>query len=214
MVSWERMTSASSSSSLALSSSWASVVCVCCLSSCCSVWLALSVTMRVVTHVGCLSTATYKVVLGIAVPIQAMSLGRRSLLVAAHSLVWQQLTRLPISWLIAFASVALCLVSTGGLHFEMSGLQRSSWCGATNLDFFQYILLCLRNHDVICFAVNRSSDSGLAHTLQSAHGSSSSSGSSCGALVMGGVVASVLATSLGSCGLVPLVFSPGSLSGS
>ena len=73
-----------------------------------------------------------------------------------------------------------------------------------NHSCFHYILLCLMIHDVTPFAVNRSFALWVACTTQSTHGSSSSSGSSCGTLSKEELVLEswlLYFRSLGSCGL-------------
>ena len=74
-----------------------------------------------------------------------------------------------------------CLVEIAGFHLETRFVQRPPWCLPIILACFWYLLRCLRIHDVIPFAANKSSALCVARTMQSTHGSSSSSGSSFGA---------------------------------
>ena len=98
---------------------------------------------------------------------------------------------------------------------EISFVQRHSWCFAIILACFQYVLLCLKIHDMIPFAGNKSSALSVARTLQSNRGSSSSSGSSFGTSSTEGLLfaAWLLSCSLGSWTLGSVVSSSGSLSG-
>ena len=53
-----------------------------------------------------------------------------------------------------------CLVDIDGLHFALSSGRRGVW-----QQFFKYILLSLRIHDVMKFAANKSSASRVAPTV-------------------------------------------------
>ena len=54
-------------------------------------------------------------------------------------------------------------------QLAMSFAQRHAWCLAVIRACFQHILLCLKIHDVIPFAANKSSALRIARTLQSTH---------------------------------------------
>ena len=111
-----------------------------------------------------------------------------------------------------------CLVDIAGFQLEMNVAWRSSWRLATILACCPYNLCCLRIHEVVPFAANKSSVLWLARILWSIHGSTSSSGSSHGdALAMARLLS--MSRLLSSCPLrwkwlCSIVSSSGSLSGS